>query len=933
MFQCLRGLCLLLAVCLVACGDSSLPLSSGSGSGQTPGGIPTTPPGTTSGGLGDLSLPALTLVAPPASRERASPHSVAGSKALLRFELRLSEPSTKAVSVVVTSRDDTATAGEDYLALAQTVTIPAGERRVFVPVRLQDDARVERDERFTLELSAPQNARLEIASAAGHIVDDDLAPGCNPPPARGLCAGAAEGALRIPIGAPLGGYLRPPVGGEYVPQLEALGEGDAVPFFTAFLGFVPGVSEGGGSNVTPPNEARRSQYSTLSPSSRGYYDTLTTKAVALTQGGRTVVFVKLDTVGIVDELNDGIRAKVLAATGIDLGDGLVLNATHTHDGPGAIGNTSVKYFWAALDLFHQDLFDQAVDSIAKVVVQALANRVPARFGYAVGLEGTAEKQLNSFRRSRAPYTAERVAEQDLVRRRLGVFRIDQIDSAGAAMRPLAIMVNYAAHGIVFDVENLFYSGDALAGMERAVEARFDTPVVVMQVQAADGDVSPRADGDPKRQRIERFGELLAPQVLVLWDRIDNFNAAPALKMLTQRFILSREKLGYAADEYPYPFGAVQCNPMEGVPVCVPSPPNGAADLADNGVAENDSFVPQDSRIAVIQIGSAVIVTQPGEPLTEQGLRLLEASPFKRDDTFIWGYTLDHIGYILPDLKADWDLGGTEGTTTFWGWKQGGRILELSKGLMEALKAGTPASPDEFQIAYTALPALPAVTTTSLSPGRIAVQPGDLTRFEQTRFVFEGGDPVIDLPTVTLEEDVDGTWQPMRRFNARPLDRYFEFWIEYLLSNGAHSYTIRFEPAKDFPVGRYRFRANGVAMMAPGTGDYEAISEAFTVGESETLLISDIRRDGDRVSATLSYTPVPGNYRLVEAVGDSATPAPVHLGVVRFALGNALAEARTPVLSTLEDGRVLATYTASLPGSALPTASARDAFGNRSAATP
>ena len=906
-----------LATMLAACGESGLP-----GLGSTP----TTP--VDPAAPADLSLPALTLIAPPSSREKVD--DAAGA---LRFELRLSEPSSKPVQVKVSSIDGTATAGQDYTGMATTVTIPAGARRLFVAVALKDDSAVEPDEDFKLTLSEPNNARIDIGTAKGRIVDDDLAAGCDPLPASGLCAGAAEGALRIPIGAPLGGYLRPPVGGEYLPALEQAGGGDVVPFFTAFLGFIPGVSEGGGMNVVPPNEARRSQYSTLSPSSRGYYDTLTTKAVALTQGGKTVVFVKLDTVGIVDELNPGIRAKVLEQTGIDLGDGLVLNATHTHDGPGAIGNTSVKYFWAALDLFHKDLFDQAVNSISTVVVQALANRVPARFGYTVGLEGTDEKQLNSFRRSRSPYTDERVAEQNLVRRRLGVFRIDQIDSAGAAVRPLAIMVNYAAHGIIFDVENLYFSGDCLAGMERAVESRFDTPVVVMEVQAADGDVSPRADGDPKRQRIERFGELLAPQVLALWNRIDNFNANPTLKMLTQRFILAREKLGYASDEYPYPFGAVQCNPMEGVPACVPSPPNGAADLADNGVAENDSFVPQDSRVAVIQIGSAVIVTQPGEPLTEQGLRLLEASPFKREDTFIWGYTLDHVGYILPDLKADWDLGGTEGTTTFWGWKQGGRILELSKGLMDALKAGTPAAPDEFQIAYTELPAVPPVVTPSLAAGSIATQPASLTRFAQTSFVFEGGDPTIDLPTVTLEEEVNGAWQPMRRFNGRPLDRYYEFWIDYLLTNGAHRYTIRFEPAKDFPVGHYRFRANGVAMMTPGTGDYEALSEAFDVSESETLRVENIQRTGDSVSATLSYTPVPTNYRLIDAVGDTDKAPPVRLGVVRFALGTATAEARTPVITTLEDGSLVATYTANLPGSELPTASGYDAYGNRSAPLP
>ena len=47
-----------------------------------------------------------------------------------------------------------------------------------------------------------------------------------------------------------------------------------------------------------------------------------------------------------------------------------------------------------------------------------------------------------------------------------------------------------------------------------------------------------------------------------------------------------------------------------------------------------------------------------KPVTEQeiilglgGLRLLEASPFPREHSFIWGYSQDHVGYILPDLKG------------------------------------------------------------------------------------------------------------------------------------------------------------------------------------------------------------------------------------------------------------------------------------------
>lgn len=869
-------------------------------------------------------LPAISVTALPPIRE-----GLAGDATRLRFELRLTRTSDQPVRVQVKTADGSATAGTDYDALDQAIEIPAGERRAYVSVNILDDAQSEPDEHFTLTLSEPVNAQLGIAQTQGTILDNDLASGCDPLPATGLCAGAAEGALRIPVGVPLGGYLRPPVGGEYIPGLEAASQGDLVPFFNQLLDFIPAISEAGGPNVVLPNEARKSQYSTLSPSSRGYNDSLVTKAVALTSGGQTLVFVKLDTIGMIDELAVGVRDEVKARTGIDLGDGLIMNGTHTHDGPGAIGNFSLKYFWAAIDVYHQDLVAKVVSDIADVVVQALANRVPARIGYATGIEGeVGGSSLNSWRRSRlSSYTEERIAQQELFRRRIGVFRVDQVTASGAFERPLAMMVNYAAHGIMFDVENLFFSGDCLAGMERSVQARFDSPVVVMDVQSAAGDVSPRADGDPTRQRIERFGELLAPQVLKLWDSVNNFNAAPTLKVLSQRFILNREKLGYTGDEYPYPFGAVQCNAQANTSICIPAGVAGPEDLADNGVAENDAFVPQDSRVLVAQVGDALLLAQPGEPLTEQGLRLIDASPFPYDRTFVWGYSLDHVGYILPNEKEDWLMGGTEGTTTFWGWKQGQLILDRTKGLMDAIANGTPPPADEFALKYTTLPGVPAVVTLSLQPGQVLIQPQSLTRFDSHTFRFIGGDPVIDLPTVTLEEEVEGQWVPMRRREGRVLDQFYEYWIEYRLTNLDHAWTVRFEPPKDWPAGHYRYHVRGVAQSAPGSSAYDIVSDAFEVNDASTLMLENLARDGDSVSATLSYTAVPHNYRLIDPAGDTALPPPVREGFVRFTLGGRSVVAHAPQFTQTEDGRTLATYRATLPGSELPSAYGEDRWGN------
>ncbi|MDP9140272.1 MAG: neutral/alkaline non-lysosomal ceramidase N-terminal domain-containing protein, partial [Pseudomonadota bacterium] len=290
-------------------------------------------------------------------------------------------------------------------------------------------------------------------------------------PGGGLRAGVAKGLLRVPVGVPLGGYLRPPVGGEYLEELQQFAQADVAPFFQEFLNFLPAQADDGTPLVAIPEELRvlHSPYATLSPPSRGYYDSLNVKAIALKNGGQYLVLVKADLIAMLDELVQGVADEVQARTGIALHDSLIMSGTHTHDGPGAVANHSTRYFWLATDIYQPAVYAALVDSIADVVEGAVNDEamVPARFGYGFGqeayedpVEGT--KHLNSFRRDRLP-TYDLDANNAL-RERIGVLRIDHADGS-----PLAVVMNYAAHGIAFDVENQYFSGDVLGGAERAVE--------------------------------------------------------------------------------------------------------------------------------------------------------------------------------------------------------------------------------------------------------------------------------------------------------------------------------------------------------------------------------------------------------------------------------------------------------------------------------
>lgn len=94
----------------------------------------------------------------------------------MRFAVSLSEPSRSDVSAEYALVDDTAIAGQDYVAAAGTVTIPAGAQTASISVQLVDNAVDEADRAFRLELSSPVNAALVKAQASGTIQDDDAPP-------------------------------------------------------------------------------------------------------------------------------------------------------------------------------------------------------------------------------------------------------------------------------------------------------------------------------------------------------------------------------------------------------------------------------------------------------------------------------------------------------------------------------------------------------------------------------------------------------------------------------------------------------------------------------------------------------------------------------------------------------------------------------------
>ena len=102
---------------------------------------------------------------------RDAPAVVEGGTA--EFVVHLSAASDEVVSLSYATVDGTASGGADYESATGMLHFEPGETEQTLSVTVLDDETKEGEESFTVELSEPQGATLENASATGTILDND----------------------------------------------------------------------------------------------------------------------------------------------------------------------------------------------------------------------------------------------------------------------------------------------------------------------------------------------------------------------------------------------------------------------------------------------------------------------------------------------------------------------------------------------------------------------------------------------------------------------------------------------------------------------------------------------------------------------------------------------------------------------------------------
>jgi hypothetical protein len=221
----------------------------------------------------------------------------------------------------------------------------------------------------------------------------------------------------------------------------------------------------------------------------GVHDPIYAKALWLETTEEKICLVTTDLIGSLLSIRDLIRPADAA---------VVLTASHTHSGPGAL----VKGFWElAMGKYDPAFVEELVEKLKKVVENARDAKRPARLGFARG-------DVPGFSRNR------RVKDGPVDPEHHVLLVVDELS------RPIAIVGNYTAHGTVLSDKNFLISGDWAGAWQRAVEAKFPS-AVALYTNGAEGNIAPRTPGgETDFDRVESMGQALAEQTANLVHTID-----------------------------------------------------------------------------------------------------------------------------------------------------------------------------------------------------------------------------------------------------------------------------------------------------------------------------------------------------------------------------------------------------------------------------
>ena len=339
--------------------------------------------------------------------------------------------------------------------------------------------------------------------------------------------------------------------------------------------------------------------------SAGVLDPLYAAAMVIQAGSNKLAIVGLDLGRAPAEKSlQIIRDRIKAEAGIEYS---FIAGSHTHHGPvleltDEAGKGKGK-FDAALRYYKQ-----MEDGIAEAIIEANGKLTPAKMA-------AGSVRLEHFNRNRHTKIEPKPSDRDL-----SVMRFD--DTAG---KPLAIVVNFAAHPTTIPAETLKFSADWVGAMKAAVEKETGAQAIFMQGAAGDQSVDPGTNSG-----YQAIGQALGREVIKLASSLTPAEVAnPSLVVKEDRLkFASRIDLSNPAVRAAYSFAFF--------PELIPN-------FADEYV---DGVRP---RLTVAWLnGDTALVGVSGEFFSNHSIRLKERARVK--NLFFFGYCNGYHQYF-PTIEA------------------------------------------------------------------------------------------------------------------------------------------------------------------------------------------------------------------------------------------------------------------------------------------
>lgn len=381
--------------------------------------------------------------------------------------------------------------------------------------------------------------------------------------------------------------------------------------------------------LTPALDALPSPYKTV-------LDRIFVRALVLEDGTERAAIVSVDTVNMGEPFWAAVSERVEREAGIPVRN-LVLAATHSHSAPRMTGVPSVPpdQRGAAYNARGQDV-------IVEALKHAVARLQPARMGSGSG-QAYVNVNRNVFLREAKGWFMYQaymgLRSEEPSDKTVAVIRFEAVSGA-----PIALLINYAVHGVVNGGgTGTEVSGDLPGATARFVESRYAGQAVALWTTGAAGNQDPiykawidRRDGPTPEERqanhalLDTLARMLGEEVVLVANSISR--TSPQVAIASAQKVVTCP--GQKVTPVNHPFRCA----YPGWPVDTSALPP----CADYRVESADDVR---IRVGVLMIGRVALATVSGEPLTLIGQRLKRESPLR--NTVLISLANGASGY-LPD---------------------------------------------------------------------------------------------------------------------------------------------------------------------------------------------------------------------------------------------------------------------------------------------